>query len=383
MNEKKSTLKRAIGPESILFTILFFAFFISLGLVMGGTNMLMTLMNTAYDLLMKTCFYIMAICVIAGALSALFSEFGLIALINLLLSKVMKPLYDLPGAASLGILNCYLSDNPSILTLADQENFTRYFKMYQLPALTNLGTAFGMGLITTSTMFGMPVEGAVKGALIGNLGAIIGSVVSVRLMLHFTKKVYGTERMAIESQEAQIDNRYRVVSPGSPGRRLIESLLSGGKSGVEMGMAIIPGVIVICTTVLILTNGPGPNGVYTGAAGEGVPIIPWLGQKLSFIINPLFGFSQPESISVPITALGSAGAAIGVVGKMAQAGKVTLNDISVFTAICMCWSGYLSTHIAMMDALKTTEVTDKAILSHTIGGLFAGIAAHLICLVIG
>ena len=27
-------------------------------------------------------------------------------------------------------------------------------------------------------------------ALIGNLGAIIGSIVSVRIMLHFTKKFY-------------------------------------------------------------------------------------------------------------------------------------------------------------------------------------------------
>ena len=54
------------------------------------------------------------------------------------------------------------------------------------------------------------------------------------------------------------------------------------------------------------------------------------------------------------------------------------NDIAVFTSICMCWSGYLSTHIAMMDALDTKEMTGNAILSHTIGGLSAGIASHII-----
>ena len=42
----------------------------------------------------------------------------------------------------------------------------------------------------------------------------------------------------------------------------------------------------------------------------------------------------------------------------------------------MCWSGYLSTHVAMMDSLKCGQLTGKAILSHTIGGLFAGVAAH-------
>lgn len=42
----------------------------------------------------------------------------------------------------------------------------------------------------------------------------------------------------------------------------------------------------------------------------------------------------------------------------------------------MCWSGYLSTHTAMLDSLGYRKLTGKAILSHTIGGLFAGIGAH-------
>ena len=44
----------------------------------------------------------------------------------------------------------------------------------------------------------------------------------------------------------------------------------------------------------------------------------------------------------------------------------------------MCWSGYLSTHIGMMDALNSRELASKAIVSHTIGGLVAGIAAHFL-----
>jgi hypothetical protein len=46
----------------------------------------------------------------------------------------------------------------------------------------------------------------------------------------------------------------------------------------------------------------------------------------------------------------------------------------------MCWSGYLSTHVGMMDALKCRELTNRAIISHTIGGLCAGISAHFIYL---
>ena len=143
-----------------------------------------------------------------------------------------------------------------------------------------------------------------------------------------------------------------------------------------MGMAIIPGVLIICTFVLMLTNGPGSEGGYTGAAYEGIGLLPVIGEKLTFILQPLFGFSSPEAIAVPITSLGAAGAAIGLIPNMIKEGLANANDIAVFTAMCMCWSGYLSTHTAMMDSLKCRELTGKAIFAHTIGGLCAGIAAN-------
>ena len=192
----------------------------------------------------------------------------------------------------------------------------------------------------------------------------------------FTKKYYGTTDSAL-NYAALEDRKLRVVRTGSVGTRAINSLLEGGRNGVDMGLTIIPGVVVICSLVLLLTNGVGPEG-YTGAANEGVAFLPWIGEKLSFILNPLFGFQNPTSIAVPITALGSAGAAMGLVPGLVETGSVTGNEIAVFTAICMCWSGYLSTHVAMMDSLGAKDLTGKAILSHTIGGITAGIAANLI-----
>ena len=106
---------------------------------MGAVNMVNTMMNTAYRLLQDTVFYIMAIAVLAGAISGLLTEFGVVALINRLLSSLMEPLYHLPGASILGVLATYLSDNPAILTLADDSGFRCFFKKYQLPALTNRG----------------------------------------------------------------------------------------------------------------------------------------------------------------------------------------------------------------------------------------------------
>lgn len=374
-------VKKAVSMETFVFFGLFIAFFSAIGSRMGVVNMLNTMMNTAYQLMMDTVFYIMAIAVLAGAVSALLSEFGVVAAINKLLSPLMKPVYGLPGASAIGIVVTYLSDNPAILTLADDQGFKRFFKRYQLPALTNIGTSFGMGLIITTFVMGIPSNGGesfVKAALIGNLGAVVGSIISVRLMLHFSAKVYGKQEAChVESDNHSDIEHYRPIRRGNAGERFMTAMLEGGKSGVEMGMAIIPGVLIICTIVMMLTKGAAADGTYTGAAFEGIAFLPMIGEKLGFILTPLFGFTSPQGISVPITALGSAGAAIGLIPNMVSEGLATGNDIAVFTSMCMCWSGYLSTHVAMMDSLKCSELTSKAIISHTIGGLCAGVSAHL------
>ncbi len=161
---------------------------------MGAVHMIGTIMGTAYDLLISTVLYIMAISVVTGSLSELLSEFGVIALFNKLLSPLIKPLFGLPGASIVGVFACYFSDNPAILTLADNKAFRRYFKKYQLPALTNIGTGFGMGLIVLAFMMGLSSlsnEKFVLAALVGNLGDIIGTIVSKRLMLRHSRDILG------------------------------------------------------------------------------------------------------------------------------------------------------------------------------------------------
>lgn len=495
----KTKKPTSIYTKAIICLLLFVAFFSIFAIPMGLGNALNTLMNTAYELLTGTVFYIMAIAVIAGALSGLLTEFGVVALLNKVLSPLMRPLFGMPGASALGMVSTYLSDNPAILTLADDKKFRRFFKAYQIPALTNLGTAFGMGLIVTSFTLGMgsTLGGKVwLAAICGNLGAIIGAIISTRLMLYFMKKVYGVNKPALEepyddSQESQEFHHKGFL-------HVLDALMEGGKKGVDMGLAIIPGVLIICSIVMMLTNGrPAPmykyaviqhlsedgtqildstglieipdsgnyilgfqtdgtqanwmkytsdeedsdfsyndgrlfeeneeihvkippaewgdensryrlvlykadestrteidltpedqssservfTGIvpketYRGNAGEGVAILPWLANLLSFILKPLFGFSSGEAIAVPVTALGSAGAALGLIPGFAQSGLIGINDMAVFTAICMCWSGYLSTHVSMMEVLGCRENTGKAIISHTFGGLCAGVAAH-------
>ncbi|MBO4402825.1 MAG: hypothetical protein J5792_03965, partial [Bacteroidales bacterium] len=150
-----------------------------------------------------------------------------------------------------------------------------------------------------------------------------------------------------------------------------------GKDGVGNGLAIIPGVLCISTLVMMHTFGPsGAEGTYAGVAYEGVPVITWLADKINFVFEWLFGFQTPELISFPITALGAVGAALGLLPHYISEGIVNNNAIAVFTAMGMCWSGFLSTHAAMLDSLGYRKLISKAITAHAIGGLIAGIAAH-------
>jgi energy-converting hydrogenase Eha subunit A len=188
--------KRKLGDtaKTLLFLAVFTALFCMFSIPMGLANALNTIMNTAYRLLIDTTLYIMALAVIAGALSALLTEYGVVELLNKILSPLMKPLYGMPGASALGIVTTYLSDNPAILTLAGDRKFRQYFKAYQIPALTNLGTAFGMGLIVTTFMLSLNVPNVGLAVLCGNLGTVAGSIVSTRLMLLHTAKEYGKDR---------------------------------------------------------------------------------------------------------------------------------------------------------------------------------------------
>ena len=377
----KPEQQRRSTIEAIVFLVLLVTTFSLLGYKMGGGNMLKTLMNTAHDLLLNTVFYLMGITVLTGALSKLMSEFGVVNLLERILRPLMKPLYNLPGVAALGAVMTFLSDNPAIIALSKDRNFASYFKKYQLISLTNFGTAFGMGFVVIITMVGY---GQVTGALVGLLGAFCGSIISTRIMQRKCLKAYP------ELDTPVLENTSSEATEESPSEenqngifmRFLNAVLDGGKNGVELGMQIIPGVLIITTAVIMITFGAGPEGVYNGSSSQGVPVLPWLAEKIHWVFEWLFGFEHMELIAFPMTALGAVGAALGLLPTFNAAGFLDGNTVAVFTAIGMCWSGFLSTHTAMLDSMGYRKVISKAIGAHAVAGLCAGIIAHFLYLLI-
>lgn len=372
-NKLKSKISRYV-PVGVPCLVIVVGLFCLIGSQMGVSPMFKTIMGTAHDLLLNTVFFLMAVCVITGAIGRIFMDFGVVKLLEKLLRPLMKPLFNLPGVASLGAVMTFLSDNPAIISLSQDKRFCSYFKKYQFISLTNFGTAFGMGLLVIVYMIGL---GFFVEPIIGLFGSFCGCIVSTRMMQHFILKEYPNYADEDVVEEVVKRNKKEEAVEGSMFTRILNALLDGGRTGVDVGLAIIPGVLIISTFVMILTFGPNKEtGEYTGAAYEGIAALPWLAGKINFIFDWLFGFKDPHLVAFPITALGAVGAALSLIPEFIASGYIDGNAIAVFTAIGMCWSGYLSTHTAMLDSLGYRQLTSKAILSHTVGGLVAAIIAH-------
>lgn len=379
------------GITCLLVIIVLFGYMAS---VMGLANMLNTIMNTAHELLLNTVFYLMGMCVITGALGKVFIEFGVVDLLQRLLRPIMRPVFNMPGVASLAAVLTFMSDNPAVIALSQDKGFARYFRKYQHVSLVNFGTAFGMGLLVIVFMVG---QGYFLAPFVGLFGAICGCVISTLLMQRFTLKMYPNYRHedAVPVMDYTGTEALPNVSFSQDGGdkknqaslfvRILNALLDGGKDGVNIGLAIIPGVLIISTLVMMLTFGGTAEGideagneiiVYTGGAFQGTELLPWLAGKINWLFEWLFGFTAPELVAFPITSLGAVGAALGLIPEFTSKGIIDGNAIAVCTAMGMCWSGYLSTHAATMDSLGYRSLTAKAVLSSFIGGIGSGIIAH-------
>lgn len=366
-------------PRGIPCLIVIIAIFGYLSSVMGFTNMLNTIMRTAHDLLLNTVFYLMAMCVLTGALSRIFSVFGVVDLLQRILKPVLRPLFNLPGVSSAGALMTFLSDKPAIISVAKNPQFARYFKRFQHISLVNFAGSYAMGLLVIIFMMG---HGFYTEPLYGLVGAIIGSIIATRLMQRLVLKEcpqYKDEDV-ISSDETTERTPYET-HPDDPRQtlfvRVLDALLDGGKSGVEVGLAIIPGVLIISTLVMTLTFGTDPDtGTYTGEAYQGTELLPLLAGKAGFVLKWLFGFNASELVAFPITALGTVGAALGLIPEMMSKGIIDSNAIAVFTAMGMCWSGFLSADAATLDSLGYRHFISRSFTCTFIGGIAAGIVTH-------
>lgn len=383
-------------PRGIPCLLILTAIFGYMASVMGVDNMLNTIMHTAHDLLLNTVFYLMGMCVMTGALGKILIKFGVVDLLQKLLRPAMQRLFNMPGIASMVSVVTFLSDRPAIIGLAKDPELRKHFTPWQHASIVNFGGAFSMGMLVVIFMLG---QGYVLEPFVGLLGAVCGCICMTRLMQHVAKPILEKSHHVKHEPVAETEASHEVNEdaeesdelPNSTFVNILNALLDGGKEGVAIGLAVIPGVLIISTFVMMLTFGGSHEGVdaagneiivYTGGAYQGTQLLPWLAGKIGFLFRWLFGFSSPEVIAFPITALGAVGAALGLIPEFAAKGIVDGNAIAVCTAMGMCWSGFLSTDAAILDSIGYRVLIVKSILCTLAGGLCAGISAHWIYMAI-
>ena len=89
-------------------------------------------------------------------------------------------------------------------------------------------------------------QGYFTAPLIGLVGAVVGCIITTRLMQYFTCKdhpEYRTQNAISDEDLEKIeeDNKAKENDKHqSAFIRILNALLDGGKSGVEIGLAIIP-----------------------------------------------------------------------------------------------------------------------------------------------
>ena len=67
---------------------------------------------------------------------------------------------------------------------------------------------------------------------------------------------------------------------------------------------------------------------------------------------------------------------MGMAKGLLEKGLMNAHDIAVFSAMGICWAGFLSVQVGQMDAIGARKLIGKSMLVHFIGGLIAGVLAN-------
>ena len=245
----KSMQRRALIEPIILLSVLG-AIIGYLSFTMGVTQFFNTVFNTAHQLMLNTVLYLMGITVLAGAIGRLLTEFHVVSALERLLRPLMRPIFNLPGQAAMAAVMTFFSDNPAVIGLAKDRRFKHLFKTTEFISLTNFATAFGLGLIVVTFMatVGDPDNPLVyaQAALIGLIGALVGAVVSTRLMQRLIRKeVQGKSIPSQDNPPLNTVEENPQSLPSPSWLRFLNALLDGGKYGVETIMTAIPGILIV------------------------------------------------------------------------------------------------------------------------------------------
>nr|WP_079506126.1 YjiH family protein [Mesobacillus jeotgali] len=227
-----------------------------------------------------------AVFLFAGLFLPLLLDFGLLELFGTLMTKVMRPIFKLPGRSSIDCLTSWLGDGTIGVLLTSKQYEEGYYTKREAVVI---GTTFSVVSITFSLVVISQVHLAhmfVPFYLTVTGAGVIAAIILPRIPPLSTKQdTYFTEQNTDYSEE-DIPEGYtpfswgmaQAVEKAAGNKSIKDFLMAGVRNILDMWMGVAPIVMALGTLALIVAE-------YT-------PVFQWLG--MPFI--PLLGLMQvPEA----------------------------------------------------------------------------------------
>lgn len=197
----------------------------------------------------------------AGLLLPLLLNFGILELFGALFSKIMRPIFKLPGRSSIGCAASWLGDGTIGVLLTSKQYEEGYYSKREAAVI---GTTFSVVSITFSLIIISQV-GLGHMFVPFYLTVLISGVIAAIIMPRIPPLSRKPDTYHVENgtdKKETIPEGYNPLSWGiklaieraSKNRGVKEFLIDGGKNVLDMWMGVAPIVMAMGTIALVIAN---------------------------------------------------------------------------------------------------------------------------------
>ncbi|WP_082232593.1 YjiH family protein [Halobacillus massiliensis] len=221
-----------------------------------------------------------AVFLFAGLFLPLLLNFGLLEMFGVLLTKIMRPLFRLPGRSSIDALASWLGDGTIGVLLTSKQYEEGYYTKREAAVI---GTTFSIVSITFSLVVisevglgHLFIPFYITVAIAGLIAALIMPRIpplSRKANTYVTEEAAAIEETVPEQHNAFTYAYAQAVDRGSKSSGPVKFFKDGGKNILDMWMGVAPIVMALGTIALVIAE-------YT-------PVFTWLGYPFIPILELL------------------------------------------------------------------------------------------------
>ena len=258
---------------------------------------------------------LMAVFLFAGLLLPLLVEFGLLEFIGTLMTKIMRPIFRLPGRSAVDCLASWLGDGSVGILLTNKQYESGFYTQREAAVIATsfsiVSISFGLTVLNQLKLEAMFLPFFLTVALSG----ILAAVIVPRLPPLSRKKdhfIRGESRHDASDEDASLSHHsctslwsralIRAVHKADETGGIMLVLRSGLRNALEMIFCVLPVVMAMGVVALVVAEHT-PLFQYLGAPF--VPLLTWLGVPEAVRVSEtvMVGFADMFIPSIMVVSL--------------------------------------------------------------------------------